>query len=49
MTSIYWIVIGFIDDIIEPATTRQHIIEDLQLLSTKKQKNPTKKHGNIPL
>lgn len=40
---------GFIDDIIEPATTRSRLINDLKLLSTKKQSNPFKKHGNIPL
>ena len=40
---------GFIDDIIEPAQTRRIICEDLELLSTKKQKNPWKKHSNIPL
>ena len=40
---------GFIDDIIEPARTRSRIINDLQLLRNKKQSNPIKKHGNIPL
>ena len=40
---------GFIDDIIEPARTRSRIINDLQLLRKKKQSNPIKKHGNIPL
>ena len=40
---------GFIDDIIEPRTTRYRITRDLDLLQTKKLKNPYKKHGNIPL
>ena len=40
---------GYIDDIITPSTTRQRIIDDLRLLRGKKQFNPTKKHGNIPL
>ena len=40
---------GFIDDIIEPNTTRQRICRDLQLLANKKLKNPKKKHANIPL
>ena len=40
---------GFIDDIIEPHETRDRIINSLQLLSTKVDINPKKKHGNIPL
>ncbi|UJR15356.1 hypothetical protein I4U23_002305 [Adineta vaga] len=40
---------GFVDDIIEPNTTRQRICRDLQLLANKKLKNPKKKHANIPL
>ncbi|KRZ56744.1 Propionyl-CoA carboxylase beta chain, mitochondrial, partial [Trichinella nativa] len=40
---------GYIDDIIEPKTTRRRICRDLELLSSKKQSNPWKKHGNIPL
>ena len=40
---------GFIDEVIEPATTRRRIIEDLEMLESKKLTNPTKKHGNIPL
>jgi propionyl-CoA carboxylase beta chain len=40
---------GFIDDIIEPRTTRRRICQDLNLLESKKLKNPKKKHGNIPL
>lgn|SRR5690348_14333218 len=40
---------GYIDDVIEPSTTRRRIIEDLEMLRTKKQENPKRKHGNIPL
>lgn len=40
---------GFVDDIIEPSSTRSRIIHDLKLLRNKTQINPTKKHGNIPL
>uniref|UniRef100_UPI00398F3D96 propionyl-CoA carboxylase beta chain, mitochondrial n=1 Tax=Pristiophorus japonicus TaxID=55135 RepID=UPI00398F3D96 len=40
---------GFVDDIIEPATTRMRICRDLEMLANKKQTNPWKKHGNIPL
>ncbi len=40
---------GFIDDVIEPAFTRVKIIEALKLLENKRDYNPPKKHGNIPL
>ena len=40
---------GYIDDIIEPAETRFRIIRSLEMLATKKDSNPPKKHGNIPL
>lgn len=40
---------GFIDDIIEPRTTRWRLCRDLDLLETKQLTNPKKKHGNIPL
>ncbi|KAF3845212.1 hypothetical protein F7725_008375 [Dissostichus mawsoni] len=40
---------GFVDDIIEPATTRKKICRDLEVLASKKQINPWKKHANIPL
>ncbi len=40
---------GFIDDIIEPRNTRFRIIRGLQILATKKDTNPPKKHSNIPL
>jgi propionyl-CoA carboxylase beta chain len=40
---------GYIDDIILPAETRPRLIKALQMLETKKDLNPPKKHGNIPL
>ncbi|KAF8382028.1 pccb-1 [Pristionchus pacificus] len=40
---------GFVDDIIVPSETRRRICEDLNMLESKKLKNPKKKHGNIPL
>jgi propionyl-CoA carboxylase beta chain len=40
---------GFIDEIIEPATTRPKLIRALSLLANKRDTNPPKKHGNIPL
>lgn len=40
---------GYIDDIIEPAVTRFRIIRALEMLATKKDINPPRKHGNIPL
>ncbi|ROT73579.1 carboxyl transferase domain protein [Penaeus vannamei] len=40
---------GFVDDIIEPHTTRRRICQDLDKLATKKLTNPWKKHANIPL
>jgi propionyl-CoA carboxylase beta chain len=40
---------GFIDEVIEPAATRQKLIRALSLLKNKVDTNPRKKHGNIPL
>jgi propionyl-CoA carboxylase beta chain len=40
---------GFVDEIIQPRTTRKKLISALSTLTTKRQKNPPKKHGNIPL
>jgi len=40
---------GYIDDIIEPKYTRMRLIEGFNLLENKVDKNPPKKHGNIPL
>ncbi|MEL7002524.1 MAG: acyl-CoA carboxylase subunit beta [Bacteroidota bacterium] len=40
---------GYIDDVIEPRNTRFRICRALKALSTKKDLNPPKKHGNMPL
>ena len=40
---------GYIDDVIIPKNTRFRIIRALEALANKKQLNPAKKHGNIPL
>ena len=40
---------GYIDDVIDPADTRPKIIRALAMLENKKQTNPGRKHGNIPL
>jgi guanylate cyclase len=40
---------GFIDDIIEPRQTRPKLISALDMLKNKRDTNPPKKHGNIPL
>jgi propionyl-CoA carboxylase beta chain len=40
---------GFIDDVFEPRFTRRKLINGLELMRTKRDKNPPKKHGNIPL
>uniref|UniRef100_A0A8C3N9G1 Propionyl-CoA carboxylase beta chain, mitochondrial n=1 Tax=Geospiza parvula TaxID=87175 RepID=A0A8C3N9G1_GEOPR len=40
---------GFVDDIIQPSTTRTRICHDLDVLASKSQSSPWKKHANIPL
>ncbi len=40
---------GYLDDIIDPRDTRSVLIDALESLQTKRDKNPPKKHGNIPL
>jgi len=40
---------GFVDDIIEPSHTRLRLIDAFEMLATKRDKLPSKKHGNIPL
>ena len=40
---------GFVDMVIEPATTRPVLINAFEMLSTKRETRPAKKHGNIPL
>jgi len=40
---------GYVDDVIDPATTRARIISALEMLAGKRENRPAKKHGNIPL
>lgn len=40
---------GYIDDIIEPASTRQRLISALEMLIGKRETRPAKKHGNMPM
>jgi propionyl-CoA carboxylase beta chain len=40
---------GFVDEVIQPRATRAKLITALSALETKREKNPPKKHGNIPL
>jgi propionyl-CoA carboxylase beta chain len=40
---------GFVDEVIHPRQTRPKLIAALAALETKRDKNPPKKHGNIPL
>jgi len=40
---------GFVDDVIEPKETRPRLINALEMLQNKRDQNPPKKHGNIPL
>jgi propionyl-CoA carboxylase beta chain len=40
---------GYVDDIIDPRDTRPRLIDALETLRSKRDKNPPKKHGNIPL
>ena len=41
--------LGYIDEVIRPRDTRSVIIRSLRVLGNKRQQNPPKKHGNIPL
>lgn len=40
---------GYVDDVIEPQETRPRLIDALKMLRNKRDANPPKKHGNIPL
>jgi propionyl-CoA carboxylase beta chain len=40
---------GYVDEVIEPRDTRRRLIQALEVLHTKRDTNPPKKHGNIPL
>ncbi len=40
---------GYIDDVIDPADTRRKLIAGLEMLASKREELPKRKHGNIPL
>ncbi|MCA9974897.1 MAG: methylmalonyl-CoA carboxyltransferase, partial [Anaerolineales bacterium] len=40
---------GYVDDVIIPSETRPRLINALHMLQNKRDQNPPKKHGNIPL
>jgi acetyl-CoA/propionyl-CoA carboxylase carboxyl transferase subunit len=40
---------GFVDDVLEPKDTRAQLVQDLEMLRSKRKSQPDKKHGNIPL
>ncbi|MBQ8159356.1 MAG: methylmalonyl-CoA carboxyltransferase [Clostridia bacterium] len=40
---------GLVDDVILPAQTRQYVLSALEMLSSKRDSNPPKKHGNLPI
>jgi propionyl-CoA carboxylase beta chain len=40
---------GYVDDIIKPSQTRPRLINALNMLQNKRDHNPPKKHGNMPL
>jgi acetyl-CoA carboxylase carboxyltransferase component len=40
---------GYVDDVIDPADTRKMLSRGLELLRTKKEELPKRKHGNVPL
>ncbi len=41
--------LGYIDEVIDPAQTRTRLIQALHLLAGKRERGPSRKHGNIPL
>ena len=40
---------GYVDDVIDPAYTRTYVISALEMLKSKREDRPNKKHGNMPL
>ena len=40
---------GYVDDVIRPSDTRPRLIQALEVMANKRDTNPRKKHGNIPL
>jgi acetyl-CoA carboxylase carboxyltransferase component len=40
---------GYVEDVIEPSASRPMIVSAFEMLATKREQRPAKKHGNIPL
>ena len=40
---------GYVDDVIDPAETRQKVVQGLRMLRSKREELPRRKHGNVPL
>jgi propionyl-CoA carboxylase beta chain len=40
---------GYIDDVIEPQDTRRRLVQSLEMLRSKRETIPQRKHGNVPL
>jgi propionyl-CoA carboxylase beta chain len=40
---------GYVDDVIEPRETRRRLAAALEVLRSKRDQNPPRKHGNLPL
>ena len=40
---------GYLDEVIDPANTRSVLAQSLEVLATKRQSPPARKHGNVPL
>ncbi|MFN2595524.1 MAG: carboxyl transferase domain-containing protein, partial [Actinomycetota bacterium] len=40
---------GYVDDVIEPQDTRRRLVKALEMLRSKRETIPQRKHGNIPL
>ena len=40
---------GYVDDVIDPRDTRKVLIRSLEMLRTKREQLPSRKHGNVPL
>ena len=40
---------GYVDDVIDPASTRQRVAAAFEMMAAKRESRPKKKHGNIPL
>ena len=40
---------GYVDDVIDPAETRRKLVAGLEMLRSKREELPARKHGNVPL